>query len=69
MRFRITALVSVLALALAACSGGDGDGESAETIDGPTITVASFNFAESTILAEMYAQALEDAASEIGVIL
>lgn len=60
MRFRILALVSVLALALAACSSG-GDTETTETIDGPTITVASFNFAESTILAEMYAQALEDA--------
>lgn len=28
--------------------------------DGPTITVASFNFPESTILAEVYATALED---------
>lgn len=30
-------------------------------IDGPTITVSSFNFPESTFLAEIYAQALEDA--------
>lgn len=39
----------------------DGDDEAAAPEDGPTITVASFNFTESTILAEMYAQALEDA--------
>lgn len=29
--------------------------------EGPTITVASFNFPESTILAEIYAQVMEDA--------
>ncbi len=33
----------------------------AEATDGPTITVASFNFPESAILAEIYAQALENA--------
>ena len=41
--------------------GDDGGDESAAPGDGPTITVASFNFTESTILAELYAQALEDA--------
>lgn len=45
-------LPAALALVLTAC-GGDEDGE--------TITVGSFNFPESTILAEIYAQALEDA--------
>lgn len=39
-------------------SSGD---EAAVPADGPTITVASFNFTESVILAETYAQALEDA--------
>lgn len=60
MRTRILALVGVLALGLAACSGSD-DGGGGETVDGPTITVASFNFTESEILAEVYAQALADA--------
>ncbi len=60
MRTRILALVGVLALGLAACSGSDDDG-GGETVDGPTITVASFNFTESEILAEVYAQALADA--------
>jgi osmoprotectant transport system substrate-binding protein len=47
----------VLALLLAAC--GDGSGEGNNVDDGPTINVASFNFPESVILAEIYAQALE----------
>lgn len=68
------ATVLALALVTAACggsSGGDADddtttstaaAESTTTTEasGPTITVASFNFPESTILAEIYAQALED---------
>jgi osmoprotectant transport system substrate-binding protein len=67
VRTRILVLTSILALALAACGGGDdpsaagGTGGEAAPVDGPTITVASFNFTESTILAELYAQALEDA--------
>lgn len=61
LRTRILALASILALGLAAC-GGDGGGE---TIEGPTITVASFNFTESEILAEVYAQALADAGYEV----
>lgn len=66
-------LAPVLALALAACGGTDTagdddateggtatDGGGGEHSDEP-ITVGSFNFPESTILAEIYAQALEDA--------
>lgn len=62
-------LAPVLALALAACgstdtAGGDGDATDGDATDGggsdEPITVGSFNFAESTILAEIYAQALED---------
>lgn len=61
MRTRILALVSILAVALAACSSGDDpQADGAAPADGPTITVASFNFTESTVLAELYAQALED---------
>lgn len=51
----IGAALVALALVAAACgSGGD-------VADGPTIRVTSFNFNESNILAEIYAQALEDA--------
>lgn len=65
---RLTAGVAALALFATAC-GGDGepsaDGPDTDSVDvpddGPTVTVASFNFPESTILAEIYAQALEDA--------
>lgn len=52
------AILVVLALVLAAC-GGDDNGSGEDVADGPTITVASFNFGESVILAEIYAQAME----------
>ena len=52
---------TLLALALVAAACGSDSGGDAEVPDGPTITVASFNFPESLILAEIYAQALEDA--------
>jgi osmoprotectant transport system substrate-binding protein len=68
---RLVAAIAGLALVLAACGGnGDDDGpddlgvdeEAAEDIpDGPDITVASFNFPESQIVSELYAQALEEA--------
>lgn len=48
-------------LLTAACGGASGGGAS----DGPTITVASFNFPESTILAEIYAQAMEAEGYEV----
>ncbi|MFU8841473.1 MAG: ABC transporter substrate-binding protein [Nitriliruptoraceae bacterium] len=63
---RLLTPIAALALLLAAC-GGDGapdadvDTGAIEVPDGPTITVASFNFPESTILAEVYATALEEA--------
>ncbi|MTV26861.1 ABC transporter substrate-binding protein [Nitriliruptoraceae bacterium ZYF776] len=41
--------------------GGDVGGEAGDVPDGPDIVVASFNFPESTILAEIYAQELEEA--------
>lgn len=52
------AILAALALIVAAC--GDGSGEDADIPEGPTINVASFNFPESVILAEIYAQAMED---------
>lgn len=66
------ALFTALALTMAACpaDGDDPDAadspensetpaEAAEDRDGPTIVVGSFNFPESVVLAEIYAQALE----------
>jgi osmoprotectant transport system substrate-binding protein len=40
-------------------SAAEGGADTTGTGDGPSITVASFNFPESVILAEIYAQALE----------
>lgn len=40
---------------------GDGEDAAGDVPDGPTITVTSFNFAESEILANLYGQALETA--------
>lgn len=57
-RNRVFGAVLALALIVAAC--GDGSGEDVDVPEGPTINVASFNFPESVILAEIYAQALED---------
>jgi osmoprotectant transport system substrate-binding protein len=52
-----------LALVIGACAPGEGPaGEGAGTTvaeEGPTIAVSSFSFAESEILGEIYAQALE----------
>ena len=53
------AVLLVVALVLAAC-GSDDAGSGEDVADGPTITVTSFNFSESVILAEIYAQAMED---------
>lgn len=66
---RLLAVVAGIALLAAACNGDDGtdddgNGEAAQVDvpdDGPTIDVSSFNFPESEILGEIYAQALEDA--------
>ena len=61
MRIRIRnravgAILVALALVVSAC-GDDGSGDG--TKEGPTITVSSFNFGESLILGEIYAQVLE----------
>ncbi|MDH3462934.1 MAG: glycine/betaine ABC transporter substrate-binding protein, partial [Acidimicrobiia bacterium] len=53
VRKRTVGAILALALVVAACGSGDGAG------DGEPITVASFGFNESVIVAEMYAQALE----------
>ncbi len=53
--FRFRAVGAILGLAVLAAACGSGDGAS----DGEPITVASFNFNESVIIAEIYAQGLE----------
>lgn len=52
-RKRTVGAILALSLVAAACGSGDGAG------DGEPITVASFAFNESVIVAEIYAQALE----------
>jgi osmoprotectant transport system substrate-binding protein len=56
---RAAVLVAVAALGLAACGGGGSDQPAAQSKGGAPIVVASFNFTDSQILAEIYAAALE----------
>jgi osmoprotectant transport system substrate-binding protein len=53
--FRSRAVGAILALALVATACGSGDG----AVEGEPIKVGSFNFNESVIVAEIYAQGLE----------
>lgn len=48
-------------LAVAGCSGSDDPEPTASVLGDDTLTVASFAFAESEVLAEVYAQALQQA--------
>jgi osmoprotectant transport system substrate-binding protein len=74
LRFsRLIAPLAAVSLLLAACNGDDnGDADAPDDADvdtdaidvpegGPDITVTSFDFPESTILAEVYGQAMESA--------
>src|SRR4029453_16930879 len=60
---RSSALAASLAFALAACVGPSTPAEDARGDD--AITVASFNFPESGLLAEIYAQAIEGAGMRV----
>ncbi len=53
LRHALIAASTVLAVLLTACGSGD------DVADGPPVVVSSFNFPESEILGEIYAQALE----------
>ncbi len=56
----VVAVAVAATLGLAACGGSDsGDKPAAQGKGGAPIVVASFNFTDSQILAEIYAQALE----------
>jgi osmoprotectant transport system substrate-binding protein len=56
----ITALVAVV-LVLGACGGSDEDSAPQTALADDAITVGSFDFQESVVLAELYSQALERA--------
>ncbi|MGP4051665.1 glycine betaine ABC transporter substrate-binding protein [Streptomyces sp. 2A115] len=63
--YRGAAFALVTALALTACGSSDDDsnpltGSSGDSGDGKAIVVGSANFPENQLLAEIYAQALED---------
>jgi osmoprotectant transport system substrate-binding protein len=68
-RTRVAALLIVGGVACAACgSGSRSDGESgtvASALDDDAVTVASFDFPESELLAEIYGRALESAGFEV----
>ena len=58
--FRARAVGAILGLALVAAACGSGDGaDGGSPPEGDPIRVASFNFTESVIVAEIYAQGLE----------
>lgn len=59
-------LLPLVALALTGCRPSGPDREQAATVDPHAVTVASFNFSESTLLAELYAQALEAGGLPVG---
>jgi osmoprotectant transport system substrate-binding protein len=63
----LLAALAVLGFVLAACGGGDDNGgSSSNTTSAPAaITVASFNFSESEILADIYGKALEDSGVKV----
>lgn len=54
---RLTILLALVALVAGACGGAGAPG--APAAEKPPLTIASFNFAESQILAEAYGQVLE----------
>ncbi len=68
-RTTVASLVIVGTVALAGCGsatpGGDPDGTAASTLADDAVTVASFDFPESELLAEIYGQALQAAGFEV----
>jgi osmoprotectant transport system substrate-binding protein len=58
-KLRVTAALAAGVLGLTACGGGGDDAPAAQSKGGAPIVVASFNFTDSQILAELYANALE----------
>jgi osmoprotectant transport system substrate-binding protein len=59
MRSRIVGFAAALAVLTSACGGGAEPLGQAEVLSDDAVTVGSFNFTESVLLAELYAQAIE----------
>jgi osmoprotectant transport system substrate-binding protein len=59
MRWRILALVAVAALVATGCAGDAARVGREDVLGDDAVTIGSFNFGESVLLAELYAQALE----------
>ncbi len=57
----VVMVAMVAALALAACAQPGDEPAQTDALDDDAITIGSFNFAESVLLAEIYGQALEHA--------
>ena len=53
-------VIGAALLSLAACADDDGDAAPRVVLDDDAITVGSFDFPESVLLAELYSQALEE---------
>lgn len=62
MKRQTATLLAGFVLALSACGSDSAGSDAASDVpDGPTITIGAQDFGESSILAEVYGQALEDA--------
>lgn len=59
MRRRVAFAFAVLALLSASCASGDDPAGRENALSDDAVTIGSFNFPESVLLAELYAQALE----------
>ena len=60
-----SAVALVMALLAAACTSGPGEPRSSGRPGDGAVTVGSFDFEESELLAELYSQALEDGGFEV----
>lgn len=61
----VGAIAVVLLLSAVACGDSGDDASSSNDEDKPSLTIASFDFGESEILANIYGKALEDAGYEV----
>jgi osmoprotectant transport system substrate-binding protein len=67
-RFRLVALVCAVAIVMTSCFGGDPEPSPNRTEDRRAIRVASYDYTENQVLAELYAQALRRAGLPVEVL-